>query len=124
MLDNYRLKVFSVVTREGSFTGAAKELGISQPAVSQHIAELEKSLGCTLLTRARGKVSLNAHGRELREYAERILYWVEKAEQHFLSPDSISSYETAVLPIDADSAAEIHVEDGSLRIRIVKSPER
>ena len=42
MLEDFRLKVFLTVESEGSFTKAARNLGISQPAVSQNIAELER----------------------------------------------------------------------------------
>ena len=41
-MEDFRLKVFKAVVQEGSFTKAAKALGITQPAVSQNIAELEK----------------------------------------------------------------------------------
>ena len=41
MLDDFRLRVFMMVAAEGSFTRAAQHLGVSQPAVSQNIAELE-----------------------------------------------------------------------------------
>ena len=45
MLEDFRLKVFATVAAEGSFTKAAAVLGVSQPAVSQNIAELEKLSG-------------------------------------------------------------------------------
>ena len=44
MLEDFRLKVFMAVRSEHSFTKAARSLGISQPAVSQNIAELEKEI--------------------------------------------------------------------------------
>ena len=47
MLDDFRLRVFMMVAAESSFTRAAQHLGVTQPAVSQHIAELEKQ-GCKL----------------------------------------------------------------------------
>ena len=49
MLEDFRLRVFMTVAAEGSFTKAAQALNISQPAVSQHIAELEKNGSITLL---------------------------------------------------------------------------
>ena len=45
-------KVFYYVARHGSVTKAAGELAISQPAVSQSLRQLEKSLGVTLFARA------------------------------------------------------------------------
>ena len=62
MLEDFRLKVFMAVKSEQSFTKAARSLGISQPAVSQNIAELEKELGVALFSRSRGEVTLTPAG--------------------------------------------------------------
>lgn len=83
MLEDFRLKIFLTVSRTGSFTLAAKELGISQPAVSQSITALEKSLGTQLLTRARGEVFLTAEGEAFKEYAAKISYWYDAAQAMF-----------------------------------------
>ena len=53
MICDYRLKVFYTVALKGSFTAAAKELGITQPAVSNHIFELEGAVGDALFSRSR-----------------------------------------------------------------------
>lgn len=73
MLEDFRLKIFEAVAREGSFTKAAVSLGITQPAVSQNIAELEKVTGVRLFDRLRGEVVLTGQGIIFREYASRIL---------------------------------------------------
>lgn len=83
MLEDFRLKVFMAVAREGSFTLAARALGITQPAVSQNIAELEKQVGAELFARSRGAVTPTAAGIAFREYAARILYWYEAASGLF-----------------------------------------
>lgn len=83
MFEDFRLKVFTALAEKGSFTQAAKSLGISQPAVSQSIAELERSVGAELFTRARGSVTLTAAGKAFNEYADRILYWYSSAEKMF-----------------------------------------
>ncbi|MCI5719469.1 MAG: LysR family transcriptional regulator [Bacteroidales bacterium] len=83
MIEDFRLRVFKTVATRGSFTLAAKELGISQPAVSQNIAELEKSLGCELFMRNRGAVTLTASGKSFLEYADKILYWYHAASNLF-----------------------------------------
>ena len=54
MLEDFRLKVFMAARSEHSFTKAARSLGISQPAVSQNIAELEKELGVTVTMASNG----------------------------------------------------------------------
>lgn len=77
------MKVFMAVAENGSFTIAAKALGITQPAVSQNIAELEKNMGAELFTRGRGAVTLTAAGIAFKEYAEKILYWYSAAGQLF-----------------------------------------
>jgi DNA-binding transcriptional LysR family regulator len=46
-----RLRAFAGFVRRGSFTGAAEELRISQPAVSKHIADIEHDLGLKLIER-------------------------------------------------------------------------
>lgn len=71
------------VAENGSFTIAAKALGITQPAVSQNIAELERNMGAELFTRGRGAVTLTAAGIAFKEYAEKILYWYSAAGQLF-----------------------------------------
>ena len=68
MICDYRLKVFYTVALKGSLTAAAKELGITQPAVSNHIFELEGAVGDALFNRSRKETV-----RILFEYAEKIL---------------------------------------------------
>src|SRR6185503_16631452 len=46
-----RLRAFAGFVRRGSFSGAADELRISQPAVSKHIADVERQLGVKLIER-------------------------------------------------------------------------
>ena len=73
MLDDFRLKVFMTVAKECSFTKAAASLNISQPAVSQHISELERVTGVKLFERLRGEVALTEQGRIFQIHAKRIL---------------------------------------------------
>ena len=60
VLEDFRLRIFMAVAEKGSFTLAAKALGVSQPAVSQNIAELEKSLGAELFLRRKGSVTTDS----------------------------------------------------------------
>jgi DNA-binding transcriptional LysR family regulator len=59
------LYVFSTVVRLGSMAKAAQELGVSQPAVSEVIADLEHGLGVKLLDRAPRGVSMTPYGEAL-----------------------------------------------------------
>lgn len=89
MIEDFRLKAFAEVARLGSFTAAAKALGVSQPAVSQNIAELEKFAGTRLLYRGRGGVELTAKGRQLLSKAELILRECAELENDFRAPRTI-----------------------------------
>jgi LysR family transcriptional regulator, transcriptional activator of the cysJI operon len=57
-----RLRAFAAFARRRSFSAAASELRISQPAVSKHIADLERALGLRLVERARRDGSLTSAG--------------------------------------------------------------
>lgn len=65
-----RLRAFAALARQRSFSSAAAELRISQPAVSKHIAELEADTGVTLVDRTR-RGSLTSAGEFVANYALR-----------------------------------------------------
>ncbi len=64
-MDNRRLAIFLSVVDDGGFTAAADELGMSQPAVSQAMKELEADLGAALFHRLGRGVKLTAAGEAL-----------------------------------------------------------
>lgn len=66
------LVTFSTAAERGTFTGAAKALGLTQAAISQRIQVLEKLLKKSLFDRRGGRVSLTEAGRQLYAYAQRI----------------------------------------------------
>ena len=70
MLDDFRLRIFLTLAEQSSFTKTAIALDVSQPAVSQSIAELEKNLGVKLFDRQRGEVTLTPAGEIFRKYAD------------------------------------------------------
>src|SRR5260370_23563203 len=67
------LETFARAAELSSFTAAARELGMTQAAVSQRIQMLEQSLGVPLFARQAGHVLLTDAGRRLYEFAMRIL---------------------------------------------------
>ena len=69
-MSDFRLRVFAAVARHLSFTKAAQELFISQPAVTKHLHELEKQYGQRLLARHGTRVALTEAGRLLLAHAE------------------------------------------------------
>jgi DNA-binding transcriptional LysR family regulator/predicted ATPase len=66
-----RLRAFAAIAREGSITGAAERLYVSQPAVSKHLASLEAELGTALVVRDRRGARLTPTGEVLADYVLR-----------------------------------------------------
>ena len=71
MIEDCKIRAFLAVVQEGSFTAAARRLGISQPAVRAQIASLESSLGFPLFQRGRF-LALTPEGETFLPYAQRI----------------------------------------------------
>ena len=78
---NFRqLEVFCAVAEAKSFTRASHVLFISQSTVSQHIRELEDSLGVKLFDRNRRNVSLTPSAENLLEHGQHIFRMLDEAE--------------------------------------------
>lgn len=79
---NFRhLKVFHAVARRLSYSRAAEELYISQPAISRQVQELEKAVGAQVFHRQGKRISLTDAGRRVYDYAQRVLDLTEELEQ-------------------------------------------
>ncbi|NNE66294.1 MAG: LysR family transcriptional regulator [Pyrinomonadaceae bacterium] len=77
-MELWQLRTFRAVARTLHFTRAAKELNLSQPAVSHQIKSLEQELSTQLFVRERGKISLTTTGEVMLEHADRILEIADK----------------------------------------------
>jgi molybdate transport repressor ModE-like protein len=73
------LGTFAEAAERGSFTAAARHLGLSQAAVSQRIQTLERLLRTALFRREGGKVTLTEAGRKLHDHARPILALTARA---------------------------------------------
>src|SRR5262245_40618595 len=73
------LETFTRAAEDGSFTAAARRLGLTQAAVSQRIAALERELGVALFRRHAGRVELTDAGRRLHDYAREIFSLFDRA---------------------------------------------
>lgn len=71
-MDFVRLTVFRTVARHLSFSKAAQELLLSQPAVSKHVQLLERELGVPVFHRLGRRVELTDAGRLLADYSQRV----------------------------------------------------
>ena len=96
------LRYFLAVAREGSVTGAANFLHLTQPTLSRQIRDLEEHLGTKLFVRRSHNVVLTAEGMRFRQRAEEIIDMVEKTESEFTLPEGTVS-------------GEIHIGGGETR---------
>src|SRR5215203_501568 len=80
MLDARRLLTFRAVAHAGSFSRAAESLALSQPAVSQQVAALERAVGTPLLQRGRGGALPTPAGRLLLEHADAVAARLDLAD--------------------------------------------
>jgi len=78
-MDVRQLRYFVKIAECGSFSRAASELNVAQPALSQHVANVEAELGVTLLRRSTKGVTLTECGETLLGHAEAILRQMENA---------------------------------------------
>src|SRR5213592_3399185 len=80
MLDLRRLRVLGEVARHGSFSAAAEALYLSQSAVSQQVATLEREVGMPLLERTASGPKPTDAGRVLLSHADAVFCRLEEAE--------------------------------------------
>ncbi|WP_306325828.1 LysR family transcriptional regulator [Streptomyces venezuelae] len=81
MIEARHLRVLRAVAATGSFSAAARELGCTQPAVSQQMKALEASAGTPLLIRAAREMRLTQAGEVLVRHASGILAGLTAAEE-------------------------------------------
>lgn len=72
---------FSLLARLGSFSATARELGITTPAVSKRLAQMEARLRVQLLNRTTRRISLTPEGETYLAHARRILAEIDDMEQ-------------------------------------------
>lgn len=102
------LLVFHEVAKRRSFSKAAEELFISQPAVTKHIKELERKVGMGLIQRRRGGFALTEAGKILFKYThkisshlmdiENLLEDLKKDHQGILKIGTTESYSKGLMP--------------------------
>src|SRR4051794_22590027 len=81
MIEARHLRVLRAVARTGSFSAAARDLGCTQPAVSQQMKALEQSAGTPLLVRGAREMRLTQAGEALVRHAAGILAGLTAAEE-------------------------------------------
>lgn len=82
------LLTFCEVARAGSLSDAATRLGVTQPAVSRQLGQLQKAVGYALYTRSAYGVTLTAAGRDLLPYACAVAQTVTQARAYLAGTSS------------------------------------
>jgi DNA-binding transcriptional LysR family regulator len=126
-IDPRRLLTLHAVARHGSFSRAADELALTQSAVSQQVAALERQLGVQLLHRGRGGVrptpagdALLAHASALNErlqLAGRQLTELAREERRRLR---VGAFPSALATIVPDAAAALVARTPDLEIQLTE----
>jgi DNA-binding transcriptional LysR family regulator len=93
------LTVFVRAAESGSFSRAARELGLSQPSVSRIIGELETRLGATLLLRTTRRITVTDAGATFLERSREILAEIEDAEDAARGIDSLRGTIRLAIPV-------------------------
>src|SRR3972149_4082409 len=102
----HHLQVFRTVARRLSYSRAAEELYISQPAVSRHVHALEKDLGAKLLGQSGNRVYLTDAGRIVFDYAQRVFALTEEAKRALLELEGL---ERGYLRLGASSTPGVYL---------------
>lgn len=76
-----RLQVFYTVAKQLSFTKAAEQLFMTQPAVTFQVKQLEEHFNTRLFERSHGRIALTPAGRLVMDYAEKILGMSDEMEK-------------------------------------------
>ena len=76
-------RIFYTVANNKNITKAAKELNISQPAISKSIKKLEEQLGGQLFVRTKKGVTLTEEGKEFYKYIKTAIEYIYNAENKF-----------------------------------------
>jgi molybdate transport repressor ModE-like protein len=107
MLDVKRLRILREVAQQGSFSAAADELYLSQSAVSQQIATLEREVGMKLLDRTREGPKLTEAGRVLVSHADAAMARLEEAERELAAIAGLEGGELRLASFPSASATLI-----------------
>ncbi|OOQ60508.1 LysR substrate-binding domain-containing protein [Mucilaginibacter pedocola] len=103
---DFRLEVFYTVAKRLSFTKAAAELFITQPAVTKHIRELEEEYKAKLFDRTGNRISLTAPGNLLLAYAEKVF---ELNRNVAFEINALNNHHTGILRIGASTTVAQYI---------------
>lgn len=111
-LDSRQLRAFTILAQTGSFTETARNLHLSQSAISHAIKALEDDVRCRLLDRMGKKVTLTQAGEQFLVHANKILETMENAREEL---DHLGKWGRGRLRIGASTTACQHILPAVLR---------
>lgn len=115
LYDTNLIRTFVAICDAGSFTKAAREVNLTQSAVSHHVKRLEDQVGLELIVRNTRGLKLTEKGEVLLCYARRILALYKEAEQHLNG--------TARIKIGAPEFFDMHMLSSLLAQFSARNPE-
>ena len=126
-VDPRRLLTFGAVARQRSFSRAADDLSLTQSAVSQQVAALERQVGARLLRRGRGGVELTPVGEHLLAHATALAERVELAQmqlEEIVANDQlelrVGAFPSAMATIVPRAVARLIERHGALDARLTE----
>jgi DNA-binding transcriptional LysR family regulator len=128
MLDLKRLRVLAEVARQGSFSAAAEALYLSQSAVSQQVATLEREVGMPLLERTSEGPKLTDAGRVLVGHAEAAMCRLDEAEREVAAIAGleggevrIASFPSASVTLLTEALADFSAAHPDVRLSVTEA---
>lgn len=122
------LAYFLALAREGSVSGAAEALGVSQPTLSRQLIELERELGTVLFERGRHGATLTEDGMLLRRRAAEIVDLVRTTEAEIMlnrgvvaGEIRIGCAETRAMDLVAGVMRDLRAEHPQVTFRVVSA---
>jgi DNA-binding transcriptional LysR family regulator len=129
MIDARRLQIFREVARQGTISGAAQALWMTQPAVSRQIAALEREAGAQLFSRAARGVTLTDAGRVVLDHADAIAGHLAAAEAKLGDLAELRSgrlrigtFPTAGATVLLDALTRFHERHPAVELAVVEAP--
>ena len=120
-----KLVTLLTICERGSFTKAAEELSLTQPAVSHHMRQLEEEVGARIFYRRKGAILLTPEGKIVEKYARRIVGLQEKMRRDLAAAAKqmtvlrVGITHTAESSLIAEVLAKYSAENDGVNITIV-----
>ncbi|MFI9720445.1 LysR family transcriptional regulator [Streptomyces sp. NPDC052396] len=128
MIEARHLRVLRAVAASGSFSAAARELGCTQPAVSQQMKALEQSTGTPLLIRTGREMRLTEAGQALVRHAAGILAGLTAAEEEIAAIAGLRAGRVRLVSFPSGSStlvpgalAQMRAEHPGTRVSLVEA---